>query len=573
MNIAAPAENASITVDSGATITASTISLTATSSSTETISNTNASALSITHASIGTTNSAEIAINGTLDAAGGAVSVISNLTIDDTIDNTGGFAIHSVGVTANNTASVTFSPTAVVSAGTLDAEANTTINSSISADHLGAGVLPGFVPASLADIAVEVSQNVTNSTTVTVDSGATIGVGAGTISLAKPVAAYLAANDSTDLTTAVTLDDPASLPVVGNVLVFSALDSSDTLSRTTSVDVGNLAATAAPSTSAASTLLGGDVALSATSGGAISNSETSTGLGTVEINAGGSNGNSTSVEVSGVNVNVGALSLTALSNTSYADSGHLSSLTVGGGTEATLSDSGATVATDGLVVSAEDNSTLSTSSVAPNFDPSTATETTGSPGDSGTPGASGSGLDIAVDRTTSVIAFDKNTTAIVTGSMVSSSGAVRVEAVDNASLSSAAVMAAQSTSSGGASVSGGGGLAANIVQGAVSASIEGSTITTTGGGDVSVLAGDSSLVSSRAETSASATGTSTAVGVAGTVALNVIGWAIDTSGGGLLGRDDRHAVRHGQSPGPTVADQRHGGRETRPTSPPRSPIR
>jgi len=250
---------ATITEDSGVTISASTISLEATSSSTETITNTDANANLVTSAAITTTNNAAITINGTLDATG-ALSVISNVDVNDSIDNSDSLVLHAVTITANDTSGVTFSSSAVVSAATLDAEANTTVNATIDADHIGAGVIPGFVPASLLGIAVEVEANVTNSTIVTVASGASIELGAGTISTAEPVAGSLAATDATNVTTSLTLDNPVSLPVVGNVLVFSALDSSDTLSRTTAVDVGNLAATSAPGSGAADILsgLGGD---------------------------------------------------------------------------------------------------------------------------------------------------------------------------------------------------------------------------------------------------------------------------------------------------------------------------
>ena len=282
-SLTSPTVSSAITLDAGYTIQASTISLTANATTTETIANTAANL--VTSAAIVTTNLAQITIDGTLDATG-AVSVISTVTVNDSIDNTDATLMHAVSVTANDTSAVTFGVTSSVTAATLDAEANTNVTATIDADHIGTGVLPEFIPLSLLGVAVQVSANVTNTTTVTVAPGASIGVGAASISAALPAAAWLAANDDTNVTTAVTLDDPVDLPVVGNVLVFSALDSADTLSRVTSVDVGNLSATAAP----AATMLalpGGDIALSATSGGSVSNTETSSGLGTVEIDAGG----------------------------------------------------------------------------------------------------------------------------------------------------------------------------------------------------------------------------------------------------------------------------------------------
>ena len=233
---------------------------------------------------------------------------------------------------------------------------------------------------------------------------------------------------------------------------------------------------------------------------------------------------STFVAVDGVNVSAAGVSLASQSDTNYSELGHLSTLIVDGETATTLSDSGVTVGADGLTLDTQDNSSLSASSVAPDFDPS-ATQESG--------GAADSGPSISVDRTTAVISFDKDTTALISDSTVESAGVVRVQAVDNVTLSSETVMAANATSSTSISVSGGGGLAVNLVNGAISASIQGSAVTTSGG-DVQVLAGDSSSVSSRAETNASATGTSTAAALAGTVALNAIGWSFGTGIADLL---------------------------------------
>ena len=101
--------------------------------------------------------------------------------------------------------------------------------------------------------------------------------------------------------------------------------------------------------------------------------------------------------------------------------------------------------------------------------------------------------------------FDRRVTATIDdGSTVTSDGgAVRVQAIDNAALSTDVTMAADATGSS-VAVSGGGMLAVNLVNGAVSATIDHSTIAAPTGdatGDVQVLAGDSSTVTARAETS------------------------------------------------------------------------
>ncbi len=424
--------------------------------------------------------------------------------------------LQSVTVTANDTSGIAFGAGSKVtgangvgSAASVDAGASTNVDVTINAQNIGAGVLSGIV-------SVPVAVNVTNETTVAVDPAASIAVGSG--------GATLSANDQTNVTTALSLDDPLNIPVANGVFVFSALDSKVTLSRLTSVTVGSSAVTTQPGMSAPYTLdaTGGDIALSATSGGTISNAETSTGLGTVEIDAPVSSttpsyGDTTTVTVQGVNVTATGLSLTATSGTQYSDSGHLSSIDVEGSTAASVDASDFTVGSDGLVVDAQDNSALSASSVAPDFSQSNPTGP------------------IALARTSAENTFDKSITASIDNSTVNSGGVVRVEAVDNASLSTDVTMVSNATTPSDVSISGGGMVAVNLVNGAVSATIDNSTVSAFG--DVQVLAGDSSSVTARAETSTIASGNSTSVSVAGTIALNAIGWSFDTGQPGGAGAE------------------------------------
>ncbi|HLZ07831.1 MAG TPA: hypothetical protein VKT80_04535, partial [Chloroflexota bacterium] len=513
---------ASITVDQGGSISANTIELQAQASSATTITASSGDTSEVINAA-NTNLKAAIDVEGSLTATS-SLTVTSTVTVDDVVNSTNDSHLDAITINANDTSTVTFGASSIVSAATIDAEANTSVTATINATGIGTSVLAAYTPIQNAPIvpAVEVEINVTNVTTVTVMSGASL-TASGTGTVSSPDTLILAASDSTIATTNLALTDPVSLPVVGNVLVFSALDSQDNLSRTTSVSVGS--GSILPAANAADTLqaAGGDIALGASSSGNISNSETSKALGTVEINAGGSNGDSTSVDLDGVNVAAEGLALTTLSATNYAVSGHLSSVTVGGETETLLDyDNINLTGSDGLVVSAEDDSTLSATSVAPDFDPTTTTEN----------GSTTSGTAISISRTTSMISFDKDIIGRITHASVTSVGAVRVQAVDNTSLSSDAAIAADVATSGGVAVSGGGTLATNSVLGAVSASIESSTVVTTGAtGDIQILAGDTSSVTSRAETSASSSGSSTAVGVAATLALNSIGWTST----GLLG--------------------------------------
>src|SRR5262249_52790706 len=119
--------------------------------------------------------------------------------------------------------------------------------------------------------------------------------------------------------------------------------------------------------------------------------------------------------------------------------------------------------------------------------------------------------------------FDKDVVAIISNSTVSSSGVVRVQAVDNATLTSDAVMSVDAATTGKVEATVGGMLAINSVLGAVSASIEGSNVTTRGGNsDIQVLAGDTSTITAHAETSALASSGGTIAGA--TIALNTVGW-------------------------------------------------
>ena len=195
--ISAPAMNASIMVDASATINASTISLMANAASTESIT-ANTFLNLVTSASIATTDAASISIAGTLNATG-ALSVISNVTVNDTIAHSDAHLLHSVSVTANNSATISFLSSASVTAGTLDTEANTSVSIAITAKDVGIGYIPGIVPLSLFGLEATVITSVTDVTTVTVAGGASISVGSGTIAVGPAVAALFEMNVALEL--------------------------------------------------------------------------------------------------------------------------------------------------------------------------------------------------------------------------------------------------------------------------------------------------------------------------------------------------------------------------------------
>ena len=521
----------SITVDQNGAISGSTIHLEADASY---IGNINSSSLTYTSETIdpGQTVAAKIDIEGSITATS-TLDVTTNVTITDSIVSNDEILVDALTINSTNQSEITFGALSRVSATSIDATANTTVTATINATNVDAigSVLAAYTP-NIFGTELQVEININNTTTVTVVSGAQLSATSGDITLA--------ALDATTATTTLQLADPPSIPVVGNVLVFSALDSQDNLTRVTAVDVGNLSASSRASTGATPTLNAtGDVNLSAASGGAISNSEMSKALGTVEINAGGNNGDSTSVEIDGVKVQAAGLSLTTESATNYVVSGLLSSITIGGETDAEVANSIVNVGADGLVVSTEDDSTLSSTATSPDYDASQATLKGTSGGSDPDASHEAKGTVISVSYTTSLNTYDKNIIAIVTNSSVTSSGVVRVQAVDNVTLSSIAAMSVDAATTGKVAASGGGMFAANDVLGAVSASIEGSTVATTGGtSDIQVLAGDTSTITARAETSALASSQGTAVAAGATIALNVIGWEFSGTGGLLAATVD-----------------------------------
>ena len=358
----------SITVDQTGTISGSTITLEADASYSQSFSVIDITRLPADASETidpGHTVAAKIDIEGSITATS-TLDVTTNVTITDSIVSTDEILVDALTINSTNQSEITFGALSRVSATSIDATANTTVTATINATNVDAigSVLAAYTP-NLFGTELQVSININNTTTVTVVSGAQLSATSGDITLA--------ALDATNATTTLQLADPPSIPVVGNVLVFGALDSQINPTRVTAVDVGNLSASSRASSGATPTLNAtGDVNLSATSGGTISNSEMSKALGTVEINASGNNGDSTSVEIDGVKVQAAGLSLTTESDSNYVVSGLLSSITIGGETDAEVANSVVSVGADGLVVSTEDDSTLSSTATSPDYDASTA---------------------------------------------------------------------------------------------------------------------------------------------------------------------------------------------------------
>ena len=391
-SISALGVNAGITVQSGVTLTASSISLDAQSHTTATITSPLHALFpdtsDLTSASITTGNSATIEIDGALHTTG-AVSVLTSVTLDDTITAAGsdGDSLTSVTIGATDVSQITFGSAASISSGTVgvgaatvDIGATTNVNINITADHLADGVLARLVPI-VSDLPgldgdkVHIQTTVTNTTAVIlpVNSAAMIlQSGLGTVA-GSDASVLLSAVDTTNVTTALTTSPTSYLPLVNSALVFSTVDSSVSLGRTTEVLVGDVTPDVLTSASIPASKIiqaQGDADLMAASDGSIQNVETSDSVGSTENTAGssGSPGDVTVVELRGVRLDVAGLTASATSGTDYLASSHLVSNTIYGKTDALIDFANVTTGADGLSLSSQDNSIVMATAQSIDFD-------------------------------------------------------------------------------------------------------------------------------------------------------------------------------------------------------------
>ena len=249
-----------------------------------------------------------------------------------------------------------------------------------------ATTLAGHPVGTLVGLAVTIA----NTTEVVIASGAQVDAGSGEVGSSGDSLVINAA----DQTNVITEFQPAStvyLPLINGVVIFSAIDSTISLDRTTDVLIGDTNSAAAnptlaagldthdtastPSTSANNTLQAtGDAAVTASSGGSIMNEETSdpaqgSAVGSTETTAGSSSsnpGDTTIVELRGINVNVGGLAASATSATDYLSESHYVTNTVFGATDGLIDHSNVTAGAGGLSLESTDNSTLT--AIADSFD-------------------------------------------------------------------------------------------------------------------------------------------------------------------------------------------------------------
>ena len=334
------------------------------------------------------------------------------------------------------------------------------------------------------------------SESIAVNSGVTVNTGAGLIEL-------IAADD-----------DTASVLVQGDLRTTG----NATLSATVTSAVGNtslVGVIASGTRSATAAVDGGTVHaaqldISATTTGTISASATVFGFvasNTFTENATARITNSTDILVSGLSVH-------AASSTAYTALGLFASNEVSGATRAYVQDSIVSAGAGGVVILAEDNSSLTARS--PGFDfPITVPDTPVS-------------IDPAIAQNT----FDKDIEAYIAGSTVSTTGAgaIDLDALKTATLLSAAHATAVSESVGHLNaLSFAGTYSSNEIRGDVNAYIDDSTATTGGTGDITLNASDTSNIDAVSETSAKATGgdfsvNTDSMAIGASIAFNSIGW-------------------------------------------------
>ena len=531
-NISATSIDAGITVEPGVTIAGSTISLSAQSSTTAQIT-TDGLSNALHTATITTENTATININGTINATGD-LSVLTGVTLTDTVHAVDGANLTAVTITGIDTSKVELGAAAHLQGASVNIGATTTVNSTITADDLADSFLNSsarIIPSSVTGTLVQLDTSITNTTKVDVPAGAQVKAGTGAVG-GSSAALVINAADTTNVISDFMPATTLYLPLINGLLLFSTVDSSIVLDRTTDVLIGDTTPSDTVSTPSGlppyTIQSGGDAVIAAASGGSISNDETSTttqlsAVGSTETTAGSALllGDTTLIELRGVSVNVKGLTASSTSATDYFASSHYVTNTVYGETDALIDHISIAAGTDGVALTSQDNSTLT--AIAQSLDINSQHIT---------------GIDaftVTISATSAVNILDKDVAAKITNATVNSAGQVIVNAVDNETIISLAdteTVTITTTPLDKGYFVFGGTFAANSILGQVIASIQGSSVTTTTPdagsstvGDVQVTAANISIIDAEAQAGSTATGGSLAAGVAGALAINTIGWS------------------------------------------------
>ncbi|MGB7962693.1 MAG: hypothetical protein WCF12_07000, partial [Propionicimonas sp.] len=388
---------------------------------------------------------------------------------------------------------------AVVNAATLRVLARTGV------DFDYAGVAPTTTPwqgIGLPLVNALVRVNATNTTLARILSGATVTVGGSPISGAEPASALISAVDDTDITITI-VDGSAATRLDGSLgtsarFAFENLQAHVTLSRDTQAILASPIATS------------GLVAVRARNEGTVVGIVTSDLVGIVRHTV---TKDDAITAVRNVTLGVGGLEVSATSAGTYDATAKDARNDVTGATSAGIFDSNITAGGQGVAVQAQDLSTLTAHAGGSVLRPETPLVTT--------------------TVTLAWNLLDRTTSAIVNGSTITEAGDIDVLASSDAILvsqTSAASMATKTGAIGSNAVALAALFAANVVRGAVTASVTTSTLS---GLNVRIVAlAGGAVIDATSQVSAIAASGGALVdllpkfslGVA--LAVNFIGWAV-----------------------------------------------
>ena len=521
-SIGTTSSNASLLIDSGAVISGSSVTLGANATSSSTLTG-NSSTV---------TANVSSAAQATVDIAGqitGTSSVVisSSVVNSITVTNANGSSYLGSVINATDTSTVTIESGAVITGGSVQVSATTNLTINVAVGNVSTPNLSGFTPpvnaqayidsivdgsgsaqSAIGHGGVNIAITVANTTSITEAKGASIVAltGAGTVGMT--------ATDTTAIDVTLTMNDAAvtsHVPIVNGVLLFSASDINSSVTRDTEVAVGNVASPAVPLVGATKAInAAGAVSLGATSNGHVKLKIVSDEVGTIENSA----DDTTLVAIGSVPLTVQGLSLAALSDTDYFSSAQavkntLQSSNVLAATGAFIIDSTITAGSGGVSLTAEDDSTLTALAISSSFPVTRLPVPT-----------------FALSRSSAVTVADKEVDAKISGSTVTSGGAVIVQAVRKmqvlGSASSESIDYTSVVPATAYSISMAGTYVVNEILGSVLATVDTSSVSTTSGG-VAVQAADASLIDAEATAGATALGGASSLAVGGAIALNAIG--------------------------------------------------
>lgn len=527
--------------------------------------------------SVNTTGLATLMLDGSIDTAGD-VSLTTDVVNSIALTSSASSQLKRITPTQTNTSTIVVGAHGAVNGGTVKIAASTTATVDVKAIGL---VLPGsgtftdtakgtaeqaqavasgeadlsdiFTPAELAAEGVikQAETTITNVTQVSVDSSAKIvQSGIATIAGSDPeLSVEISAKDRTDAITTLVAKDGVEIPVLGSILNIFALTANQTLTRTTSVDVGVAPGTPLSGlTTPGATVIAadGNVALQAANSGTVQTriraateapiAITTNGIATTTLVAGDGGDDDTGpgdgslaapikagailntvndtvrVAVRGVTVTGASLTAAATNDTAIEARAVQARNLLTGSTSAKVETSRLT-ATDGTISVVAMDATIAKAIAEPidtsSFEPETEQQKAWSE-------------TIAIARGSAINTVERDVTAAITDSTVTAThGGVTLTAENALDLTANAQAAGVSSQVGVA-----GSLAVNVVNGNTTATITRGSVKASGG-DVTVTAGDLSIVDSRVQTTAenASEGSGTAVG--GAAAFNLIGYTLD----------------------------------------------